>query len=259
MRAWNRAWPCVVVLAAIIAATASGLLMSTSEQPARDNWAHTNPVTWPQIVLTNRATFRNRSDLDGASSFLIQLDDGRILAATAKHLIGEAGGVEPTLSLNDFNKELISWVVYPRTKSALKAEIESLARSTQDPRGNDWLLLALKSGTPLPAKPLKVRPKPISVGEDVFLIGVPYSDEKSSQNVYKGNVTERPFADRFRYTISPPVDITGFSGAPIVDKDGFVVGVFGIWFERQKKGDDDLVGGGEDIISGLRVLTPPVR
>jgi hypothetical protein len=53
------------------------------------------PREWPQLVLTNRAEFNGHTPLQGASAFLIKTLDGRTLAATAKHLIGANGGVEP--------------------------------------------------------------------------------------------------------------------------------------------------------------------
>jgi len=40
--------------------------------------------------------------------------------------------------------------------------------------------------------------------------------------VYAGKVTARA-GDRFRYHIDPPVDIRGFSGAPVIDRNGHVV------------------------------------
>lgn len=105
-----------------------------------------------------------------------------------------------------------------------------------------------------PPTPLQLRRKPVEVGEEVFLVGVPYSEPQRAQNVYRGRVTERRFGTRFRYTIDPPVDIRGFSGAPIVDTQGLAVGVMTVWFEPKMNGDLFLEAGGEDSAALLNHL-----
>src|SRR3954470_7083287 len=68
---------------------------SATRAATRESWMADAPAKWPQFVLTNKATFSGHTALGGASAFLVRVPDGRVLAATAKHLIGEAGGVEP--------------------------------------------------------------------------------------------------------------------------------------------------------------------
>src|SRR5207302_11065135 len=58
----------------------------------------------------------------------------------------------------------------------------------------------------------------------LFLMGCPYDELGCRQNVYTGKVTARS-GDRFRFDIEPPVDLRGFSGAPILDRYGRVVGI----------------------------------
>lgn len=49
------------------------------------------------------------------------------------------------------------------------------------------------------------------------------------------------------YDIEPPADIRGFSGAPIIDKDGYLVGVITVWFNPKMEGENFLEAGGEDV------------
>lgn len=240
---------CCIALVALVGFVSSGSNTPT-DAPL---WVHSDFSKWPQIVLTNRGTFRGTSDLDGASAFLIQAPDGRVLAATAKHLIGSAGGVEPQIPLSRLNESIISWVLYPRTHSDRKVELDRLAISDKNERSHDWLLLTIKDTPNLPAQPVKVRRKPVALGETVFLVGVAYADQDVAQNVYRGKVTERK-ADRFRYTIDPPVNIRGFSGAPILDSDGQAVGVMTVWFDPKMDGEKYLEASGEDIATALRLL-----
>jgi len=120
---------------------------------------------------------------------------------------------------------------------------------------HDWLLLRLTdSKGKLPAAPLTVRLKPAEVGETVYLVGVPYSDPDSSQNVYKGVVTGRPGKHYFTYEFSPPVHIAGFSGAPIVDVNGQLLG-HGVSRESELKQKDglEIEFGGEDAALAVQL------
>jgi hypothetical protein len=216
--------------------------------PPPEAWASKPQSEWPQLVLTNSATFNGHSSLEGASSFLVSSPSGETFAATARHLIGPAGGVEPTIHPTRLNGVLQSWKMHPRTMPEAFVEIQGLGLSGLDKEGLDWLILSLKeSPSPLPCVPLKLRPKPVEIGETVYLIGCPYVEEACEQNIYACNVTERGYGDRFRYTVEPPVDIRGFSGAPIIDRSGLVVGVMMVWFEPKMSGDLFLEGGGEDV------------
>jgi S1-C subfamily serine protease len=222
------------------------------DAPPPDNrvaepWMAKPKTEWPQIVLTNMAQFDGHSPLQGASSFLIKTDDGRILGATAAHLVGSAGGVEPEIDVKQLTSKIVSWQAYPRTMPDDFVEFTGLGVDGIGDESGDWLILSVKdSGNP-PAYPLKVRGEPVAVGENVFLIGCAYVDRDCKQNVYSGVVTAREFGDRFRYDIDPPVDIRGFSGAPIVDAKGYVVGVMAIWFQPRMTGEKYLEAGAEDV------------
>ncbi len=195
-----------------------------ASQPA-ELWAKAVPQRWPQLVLTNKASFTGHTPLEGASAFLMRMPDGEILVGTAKHLIKKAGGVEPPIALADLDRALTRWEVFPRTKPTLTLEAKGLAENTSRENAHDWLLLRLVDPrVKLPATPLTPRLKPAQVGETVYLIGVPYTDQNSAQNVYKGVVTARPHRSYFTYEFSPPVHISGFSGAPIVDANGLLLG-----------------------------------
>src|SRR5262245_11377086 len=60
-------------------------------------WSVKPFAQWPQLLLTNEAHFDGHSSLYGASAFLVQNRRGVVLAATARHLTGESGGVQPEI------------------------------------------------------------------------------------------------------------------------------------------------------------------
>jgi S1-C subfamily serine protease len=137
--------------------------------------------------------------------------------------------------------------MFPRTVPQAFVDIDGLGLSGLDRRGGDWLILKLKHpAAALPAQPLQIRKDPVKIGEKVYLVGCPYSERDCKQNVYSGKVTARAFGDRFRYDLTPPVEIPGFSGAPIIDETGHLVGVMTVWFDPKMDGDKFLEAGGED-------------
>jgi len=208
------------------------------------------PVSeWPQLVLTNQAKFQGHTPLVGASSFLIKNEKGQVFAATARHLIREAGDVDPPLTAGELDKALLQWVVYPRTKPAEAIELGRVAVPDLDAKGRDWIVMTLKNpAAKLPSYALTLRKDPVRVGEAVYMIGCPYSEPRSVQNVYKGKVTERFVGDYWRFDIEPFVELSGFSGAPILDTQGRVVGVVTIAYDDPKMdGKKWREAGGEDV------------
>jgi len=210
-------------------------------------WMAQPAAQWPQFVLTNEAKFKGSTALEGASAFLVQARSGKVFAATARHLLGENGGVEPAVPRSKLDGLLEKWTLFPRTARTQIVEVAPFPMSLPEKSQDDWLLLSVKNtAAELPATPLKLRRKPVAIGERVHLIGVAYAEPTVRQKVYTGKVTQRGYGTSFRYDIDPPVNIQGFSGAPIVDDAGYVVGVMTVWFKAKMQGEKYLEAGGED-------------
>jgi Trypsin-like peptidase domain len=182
--------------------------------------------------------------------------DNRTLLATALHLIGEDGGVEPKVPLASFDSQLISWSASVRTRATPNVRAISLAMSsTNESDASDWLLLntaALGAGQ-LPATPLRLRDVPVGLGERISLVGCEYKVEACTQGVISGRVTGRS-GRSFRYELDQPTELRGFSGAPIVDVAGRVVGVMSLWFTPFQIGESQLEGGGKDASVALSLV-----
>lgn len=215
------------------------------------SWIGNDPSEWPQVLLSNYAEFEGHTTLQGASSFLVKNENGVVLAITARHLLHEDGGVRPPVSVSRINDVLKVWALFPRDKPDQFVRLRGVTLSNLSYADApfeeiDFVVLDLAEEPPHQFEPLRIRESPIQVGEKVYLFGVPY-DEPGGQNVYSGTVTERK-GTRFRYDISPSANIRGFSGAPIIDSKGFVVGLMANgWFWPKMDGDKYLEAGGCDI------------
>lgn len=220
------------------------------------NDAHLQPVAWvkkptyhwPQIVLTNLAKFNGRSGLKGASAFLLKTPRGQVLGATARHLLGEAGGVQPELPVEHLDHLMESWLAYPRTRPSQAIAFSGLGAEGLDSSTLDWLLLKPKEGTRIGQfEALQIRHRPVEIGETVHLIGCPYTDPYCRQQVFSGRVTKLDFGSMFRFSINPPVELSGFSGAPIIDANGHLVGVMTISFEPARTAAGHTEAGGQQV------------
>jgi predicted chitinase len=76
-------------------------------------WKLENYIDSVQILLTNEYKLNNSFGY-GASSFLIKSDLDTYLC-TAKHLLGEAMGINPEIKTSRFNSSLEYWNAYPRS------------------------------------------------------------------------------------------------------------------------------------------------
>lgn len=164
--------------------------------------------------------------MEGASGFLIKYNNLNY-AVTARHVLGEAGGVTPEVKVNALVKNLMSWEMSPRVVMNADSETVKLnANGLNYSKSNhDILLLNVAAG----AFDLEVlTPNFVlpAVGETLFLIGCPNSEPQCRQNSYAVKYAEYDAAEATLVCeITSNVELSGFSGAPLVNGKGEVVGV----------------------------------
>lgn len=187
------------------------------------NWMVTPFKNSPQVALTNKAFFKHSTWLSSASAFLVSYKN-QVYAITAKHLIGSAGGVQPEIKPAKLNDEKVRWVLHPRTQPQHEVVIDQLL-NTNDTISGDILIFSIKEkDNSLFAPP--IRTNYILSGEKMYLIGCPYGETDCLQNQYAINYVGREGETLYFNNLSPNVELKGFSGAPVVDSLGRVIGVF---------------------------------
>lgn len=179
-----------------------------------------------QMLLTNSAKFTGNRKLVGASGFLINYNNS-IYAVTARHLLGEAGGVEPEVKINVLAKSLLNWEMSPRiltnaVRETVKLNAQGLNFSNS---AHDIVLLNVVSSA-FDLEVLTPNFNLPTVGEALFLIGCPYSETGCKQNSYKVTFVEYDAAEAALVCeITSKVELSGFSGAPLITGKGEVIGV----------------------------------
>ncbi len=182
---------------------------------------------WPQMLLRNNGIFAGHTPARGACSFLVEGRSATWLATSAQ-LLGLEGGVAPPVMPEKLAEELHVWRAYfPVDDSSF---VDAPGGSSLVSAAGSGLLALKLSTVPatLPATPLKLRHNPPANGEIVYLVGLPSDDHSgASQHLYEGQITSAQQQDPalFGFTLNKPFTLSGFTGAPIIDLRGELVGV----------------------------------
>ena len=189
-----------------------------------------------QILLTNEADFKNSTSLYGASSFLLEFNNS-FYAVTAKHLIGKDGGVEPEISPMDLPNSIINWKMFPRIENRVSNDTVIISNTNYKSIQTNADILLLKindyKGNLCKLKPVSELPEE---NDTLFIIGCPYSENNCRQNVYPCNyMLFDNETNMIICELKENIELPGFSGAPVLDKNGFVVAVMTAGWEDNGK------------------------
>lgn len=175
-----------------------------------------------QVLLTNHFKL-NDSETSGASAFLVEAKNDTLIC-TAKHLLGNAMGIEPEVDPSDFDSALVFWSVFTRANTLSDEELSVTRIITKKKNRLDAILLDYEPKDSLSLEVLKPRLTRVKKGETLYLIGCEYADQDCHQNLYALTFDEYLFGELYM-TPEESFDLSGFSGAPVLDSNGYVVGV----------------------------------
>jgi len=209
------------------------------QQAAMENvpaaeWASRPTEEWPPVVLLQQASFKNHTPLEAGMASFVELPSGEVVLLTAGHLLGKDGGVRPgflsalgTLSrtkLAQFDSELEAWTVYTPDDPDATLRVNGLFGSaSQYDIDGDQVLLRCAGVKSFGVTPLRVRFTPTVIGEPLFVFGVRSDGEQVKQTVHKA--TRSAVGMGFTCSLEEPLDMNGFSGAPVVDTKGRLVAI----------------------------------
>ncbi|WP_044234216.1 S1 family peptidase [Haliscomenobacter hydrossis] len=216
-----------------VAVFALCLLPLTGLSQSKEKWIDAPKSAWPQIALINTVQFKNGdryidpSFTYAGTGFLI--DNGRdTLAATAKHALWIAKNKKSKAV--EINAELKEWVMRPKGNTRDSAIMDRLLN--EDPnevlegRGSsvterDWIVFSVKI-TSAQLYPLKPRYTPLTPGEKVYILSNAYND--ATTMVYEGTVLRKLGMD-ILIERNMQDHKGGSSGSPVIDANGFLIGI----------------------------------
>lgn len=186
-----------------------------------------------QVLLTNEAHFNGHTSLNGASAFLIDYKDS-IYAVTVKHLLGEYGGVDPEIQTNDLPNAINLWKMYPRVENEVSIDTVYIKKVKFNSVNTEADILLLKTndyhGNLHKLRPSFDMPKE---NDSMIVIGCQYSNTDCRQNIYPCKF--QYYYEKHKmliFKMKKKIELPGFSGAPVVNKDGLVVAVLAVGWEE---------------------------
>lgn len=178
------------------------------------------------IALTNKIDFVD-SKFDQPRFSCGFLAD--TFAVTAKHLLKIIK--TDAMKTLTFENQIKEWSLYPldkKTQVVVTGKLlnENKSESLKDPStySEDWLLFSIKTNRST-VKPLELRTTPLVPGEKVYVIGWTRKMEEGSQRVYEFEYYKTIGNRLLLKDLIVPEQFGGLSGAPVIDKQGLVVGI----------------------------------
>ncbi|QHT66138.1 tetratricopeptide repeat protein [Rhodocytophaga rosea] len=207
----------------------------TAFSQQKEAWIMQPKEKWKPIALINEVWYQNgeryvHSSFEyAATGFLI--DTGTdTLAVTAKHVLW----IAKTKAMNrvDMGNSLQKWLMHPKNNLADSVVIDRLLNADtsevlQGPASTitqrDWLVFSTSYHSPA-IQPLKPRYSKVNPGEKIYIFASPY-EEKSSITI-ETRVIEA-MGTRIIIDIDSTFKVGGASGSPIVDENGYLIGILG--------------------------------
>jgi hypothetical protein len=155
-------------------------------------------------------------------------------AVTAKHILLFAE--TDSMGIIHFENGLKQWTMYPKDKISQTVIMDKLLNEDRDDSlewgyinrnwdlFNDWLIFKIKDNK-AKVKPLEIRKSELTKGELLYVVGWTYNDSEGEQRIYEYEYYNSNGTHFNMRRIKTPENEGGLSGSPVVDSDGFLVGI----------------------------------
>ncbi len=202
---------------------------NTGEEVTKEKWADKHVSEWPEIVFTNDIEFKDTTYAGLANSFLVDTGSDT-LGVTCKHIFLAFTNHE--LPAIDLGEDFVNWIAYPKgSKDKLMIFGEMINKNSDEMvdafntlKVRDWLLFEVDD-IPAGFTPLKIRTKPVQEDEIIYCLGWPYKQKEGSPSLVKMQIFRNAGPYYYVNTLSDNVDPAGRSGSPVIDSNGYLVGI----------------------------------
>jgi hypothetical protein len=202
-----------------------------SPQIEKEPWAEKPVSLWPNFALTNEISFKDTTYHDFANSFLVNTGFDTI-GISCKHLFMVFEN-QPGIKSVDLGDTFKYWKMYPKNNKENTVAITRLINTDPNERigrfntlkVRDWIIFELeKEKNQL--YPLKIRHTPVKNKEIVYAVGW---GMKQKDNRKPALLKLQCFKNLGNYfytkTLSTDTHPSGRSGSPVIDKNGYLVGI----------------------------------
>jgi hypothetical protein len=223
--------------------------------PAATKWASTPTDHWPLLLLKNQITIRKYLPWTGVTGFLMKLPSGQVVAVTTTHRLVQG------IDYSNLKGSVALWVMHRPNGLGSRVQICAVAMPPDKPKQLNCAILTTIPMYGWPTEVLIPSDTPAEVGEIVFMADVADTDKQSTQHIFKGVVKalNHPSPGLIAFQIHADVDPKTFSGGPILDEQGHVVGIGQSWYPEPTRGSDIMVQGMQITTVMATVTLPPPR
>ncbi len=208
------------------------MLMSGCKNPpqtVKESWIEKPVSSWPDFALTNEISFSDTTYYDLANSFLV--DTGLdTIGVSCKHLFMVFGN-QPGMNSIDLGNKFNYWNMYPKNHKEKTVTIKRLINTNPNEtigqfntlKVRDWIIFELEEKNSQ-LYPLKIRYTPVKTNEIVYAVGWGVNRKDNSNPALIKIQCHKNLGDYF-YVKPSKNQPHGMSGSPVIDKNGFLVGI----------------------------------
>lgn len=185
------------------------------------------PVAAPNSVFRSRFVTNSGEELEAGTAFVIHDSQGKPTMLTALHLFGEAGGLSKEIPPAEMSKRIVRGALLDfrtgKPVGSLGAARLKTGKPFSEAHGarRDLAAFSLKPTAPTTALKLAVL-NPRSM-EWVWLLGDEVKHDPQTPRLFPGRVLLTD-SDSVTILFEPSVELMAFSGAPLINGSGEVVG-----------------------------------
>ncbi len=201
---------------------------SQPEVVPKETWMEKSVIEWPELVMTNKVEFSDTTYTNFGNAFLIEASSDTF-AVTCKHIF--------MLFRDETNNSIYldnnfkQWQIYPKGKPQKAIRLGELLNGNKNEvtgefntlKSRDWIIFKTKNESNF--TPLKIRTRPVSNGEIVYAPGWAFKQTSENPSLIKMQVFKNLGPYFYTTTLTENVDPAGRSGSPVVDKNGYLVGI----------------------------------
>ena len=209
------------------------LLVSCDDKPLNnpEPWINQPVSEWPTFAMTNEVAFSDTTFSELANGFLVNTGSDTV-AVSCKHwfMIFEK---YIGLSSIELGENFLSWKMFPKGNKEYTVTLDRLINhNPNEPIGQfnslkvrDWIIFEIDQSHEQ-IYPLKIRRSPIKTNEIVYAVGWGLNDKPSElPQIVKLQCIKALKEYTFTKTLSKDIAPEGRSGSPVIDKNGYLVGI----------------------------------